>query len=162
MIHDQAATNVQLGADGHLPELHLQEVAKKEVEEIDTAPKKPLLVIGALVASFVMSIGLLLIDTSEKKTEPATKDAARAAVAKHYLSPPAKGELKPYQKLLREALQAHNRKDYATERRRYRQVLNLLRAENNSDTRGLTGLRSSKVEPNDKMLEDHLSNLLAE
>jgi hypothetical protein len=61
---------------------------------------------------------------------------------------------------LREALQANNKGDYATERRRYHQVLDLLHAENNDPLSGLTGQANAAKPPHDRHLEEMLSALV--
>jgi len=163
IINDAAATNVVFGADGKLPELSLNKPADETEEPVESSSKSSLLVIAALVGSFLFSVVMLFLPT-DSSTVQATKNVdARKVIEAKYIQPETNGKLKEYQRLLREALQAHSQGDRRVERLRYRQVLNLLHAENNSATRGLTGVRKNLGnKPNDEELENQLSKLLSE
>ena len=110
----------------------------------------------ALAVSVALSAVMLLLDNSESKTISKQKEEARARVARWYtLGEPNQN----YQVLLREAEQAHSRGDNKLERRRYRQVLDMLKDERKNEIKGLTGSLSGEP-PNDRHLEEQLSILL--
>lgn len=147
---------VKLGEDGHLPELKLREGQAREPRDTGAKSSNPVLLIVALLFSFGMSIGLLFLEPGEGGSRPSEKAAARREIAEYY---GAEGDaLKPYQIWLRQARQARSRKDYSTERREYRRVLDLLRAEGND--RRLTGISGSK--DRDARLEELISILLSD
>jgi hypothetical protein len=95
-----------------------------------------------------------------------TPEKARAMKEiEDYFGDSAHGPLHPYQRLLREARQAHAREDYKAERLYYRQVLDLLRTEPRGGTRsshggleqGITGSRE-----HDRDLEKLIITVLGE
>ena len=63
-----------------------------------------------------------------RATTPEKADAMRK-IEKEWFGDAVHGSLQPYQRMLREARQAHEREDYKAERLYYRQVLDLLRTE---------------------------------
>lgn len=146
-------------ADGKLPELHLEEDTAKERPDIGQRSVNPLVLVGVLSISVVLSILLVLM---EGETPPASnvgkKSQMRQKLADHYfgLGTIDTRPLEPYQLLLREARQAFSRGDYKTEREHYRKVLDMLRADHGSEDRGLTGSALK-----DKDLEEALSVLLS-
>jgi hypothetical protein len=93
------------------------------------------------------------------------KARARIEIAEYYGE---EGEtLKPYQILLREARVARSRRDYESERQQFRQVLAMLRSEDNLKRyTGLTGLRTyderSPNKKSDRRLEELIGILLSE
>ena len=90
--------------------------------------------------------------------DPTAVGAARRQLEDQYLRPsvaPAR-----YQQLLRQALWAHNREAYDEERRLYKQVLDLLHAENKDPYNGLTGQIDARDPPNDRHLEELLATLV--
>ncbi|WP_145056907.1 hypothetical protein [Lignipirellula cremea] len=161
IINDAAATNVALGADGKLPELQLQKVSSNDEEPAAPSPKSPLLVICVLVLSFAASIGMLFMPDDFELSESGSKQKSRDLIVKYYIQPLPGGELAEYQKRLRLAIQAHSLGNDAQERRYYHQVLDMLHSENQSETRGMTGLRSASTHPNDEGLQKLLSTLLS-
>jgi hypothetical protein len=153
-------TNVQLGADGQLPALVLRETKQQDDSEDTANTTNPLLLIGVLCFSISLSVILLFVDTSATVSEGKTKAHAREQIKRVYARPSAND--KPYQTKLREAIWAHNNDDFQVERRRYREVLDMLHSEAIRDLGGLTGMREAKQPPNDRHLEDLLGILLTE
>lgn len=155
---DSSATRVELGHDGQLPVLQLEEAARVETGGDGARASNPWLLVAALIFSFGMSAVLLFVDTDRAPAEKTTKRSARLEIEMHYTAPAAVPQR--YRKLLREALQAYNKGDYATERQRYKEVLFLLHAENKDPLTGLTGQVKAANPPNDRHLEELLSTLV--
>lgn len=145
---------VALGDDGTLPELVLAESAtKKKVQQQQKKEGNPIALYIAVSVSFLMSIALLFIDAEPAGQSVSELNEARQAVKEYYRED---GELKRYQKLLRQAALAHARRDRAGEVRAYRQVLNLLNSEDNERSfLGLTGDRED-----DELLRKYVSILV--
>ena len=173
MISPEAAqSTLRVAEDGRLPELHLDGDADSEKKPLREATSvNPLVLFAVLALSVVMSVALALIDTQpEGATIRQQKAAARIAIERNYFGQRNSVlPLEPYQVLLREAQRAHSRGDTKEERKLYRQVLRMLRAERASlsDTsgqrwqlsdsaQGLTGSRTR-----DQELEQHISLLLS-
>jgi hypothetical protein len=154
---ENAETRVELGHDGQLPVLRLDEAKGVEVDLKNARDSNPWLLVAALFFSFGMSAVLLFVDMTGAPTEQTTKKSARSDIEFYYL---AGVQPKPYQELLRKALQAYNQGYYATERLRYKDVLDLLHAENKDPYSGLTGQVSLGQPPNDRHLEELLSTLV--
>lgn len=152
---------VQLGEDGHLPELYLDETAtgsKRKKTDADTKQKKdgnPMLVGIALAFSVVSSTLLLIIDVGPGSSGQVDKTAARQEIQSFYGGEDE--ELEDYQLLLREAALAHARQDFRAEEFYYREVLSMLISE---DNQGLFRLTENRER--DRELRDLLSVLLAE
>ncbi|HJN08449.1 MAG TPA: hypothetical protein QF564_07135 [Pirellulaceae bacterium] len=155
---DASETRVELGHDGQLPVLQLEEATRIDVDQENARTSNPWLLVAALAVSFGMSAVLLFVETDGAPAERTTKKSARRDVEMYYSRPVPQPQR--YRQLLREALQAYNKEDYATERRRYKQVLDLLHAENNDRYSGLTGQVSASEPPNDRHLEELLSTLV--
>ena len=155
---DASETRVELGHDGQLPILQLEEATRIDVDQQNASASNPWLLVAALAFSFGMSAVLLFVDTSGAPAERATKKSARSDIEMYYSRPVAQPQ--QYRRLLREALQAYNKEDYATERRRYKRVLDLLHAENKDLYSGLTGQVSAPKPPHDRHLEELLSTLV--
>lgn len=140
-------------ADGKLPSLNLEnEPVTKERGAGQSGPST-LVVVATLAVSVTLSLAMVLIDFEpQAKTVQPAKDA-RYEIQQFY------GEdgvaLEPYQALLRKAQRAHSRGDRAEERKCYRQVLELLRAEGRGVRKTLTGTDGDDVE-----LERLLATLL--
>lgn len=147
---------VKLGEDGHLPVLHLEELAdaRKKRVKTETRQTNPLLVYGLVSGSFLLSMALLLIDTELRSRSDVDRTAARQQIEQLFFGPP-EGELEEYQILLREAQLAHSRGDHEEEQGFYRRVLSMLTAE---DRQGL--IRLTKSREGDEKLRDLLSILL--
>src|SRR5262245_45164294 len=125
-------------ADGKLPTLQLADAAVNAKGADGGEKAVPLWLASlAVVASTVISVILLVSDPQGTDSASSRRAQARRDLALYYGSEAV--QLRPYQVLLREAQQAHSRGDFETERKRYRQVLALLRAEGRSQYVGLTG-----------------------
>src|SRR5262245_30810293 len=141
-------------ADGKLPTLQLADAAPAAKGGSGERGIPLWAAVMAVVASTVVSAILLLGGLEGTQTTASRRATARQKLAEHYATGSA--ELRPYQVLLREAQQAHTRGEFATERKKYRDVLALLRAEGRTRFEGLTGTPSG-----DQDLEEQLSILLA-
>ncbi len=151
---ESAQSTIQLATDGQLPSLQLIEAGKTVTETTKGSTMNPLLVLGAIAASFCMSVMLLTTDFGSTEKDEALQ-YARDTLASDYEG--QRGPLLPYQIHLREAQQAYSRDDRKTARDHYRKVLDLLHAEGGDRFHGLTGTPAR-----DKQLEELLSKLLGE
>lgn len=161
IAEETAETRVQLGADGRLPELKFEaRAAEPDPREPQAGGgSNPLLLVGVLCFSVTLSVILLVF---EPQTVPAN-DAAKAA-ARHWIELRYIGSDSTPQDLkdrLRWALQAAIRGDDVSERRLYREVLNMLHDESLRGAAGLTGPRVAAEPPNDRHLEEQLAILLS-
>lgn len=153
---------VQLGEDGTLPELHLDEASggtKRKTADADKQQKNdgnPLLVGIALAFSVVSSTILLLVDVGAGGGGEVDKSTARREIESFY-GGQDDDDLEDYQILLRQAALAHSREDFDAEEKYYRQVLRMLVSE---DNQGL--IRLTENRERDRELRDLLSVLLAE
>jgi hypothetical protein len=150
---------IDLGADGRLPELVLQEGNKSEQTPSADRTSNPLVLIAVLTVSFGLSAAMLFVDTGARHSESHRKAIARDELAQHYTQSPRR--LEPYQELLRQALQLHNQGKYADELVCYRRVLDMLHEEHRENLKGLTGVRRGASPPSDEHLESLLSQLLS-
>lgn len=147
-------SGASLVSEGRLPELKLQEgQARRGSGEAEAT--NPLVMIGVLCLSFVMSTALLLVDFESPGSGSARRTQARKQLAHFYET--SQGTLAPYQRHLRDAQRAHARGDTATERQLYRRVLQLLRTEGRSRFSSLTSTPSQ-----DRELEELLAILMSE
>lgn len=157
-------TLVKLGDDGQLPELTLSDAQKSQVKSESPRERNPLLLYGALAFSFVMSVGLLLMDSPGPGTS-ANLDGAgesRQKIIAYFGEDGARFE--PYQQELRQALIEAARGDDAAERRHYRRVLQMLNASDIRDPanpNGLTGRMTGRGRHSDDELREILQDLLA-
>lgn len=126
-IAGRVAQREQLGADGRLPELVLEGEVRKEVEAASSVMSHPLLLLGVLSLSITLSVVMLFVSPTVSSSHSANQQEARRQL-ELYLAVPGQ-PMAPFGQSLREALQAHNRGDRAQERRRYREVLDLLHCE---------------------------------
>jgi hypothetical protein len=129
-------TLVTLGEDGHLPELALVEGPERSRTEKKPRQTSPAVLYTMLAVSFVASLGLLLIETDPPGASSTDVARARLEIRDFYGTGE---ELRPYQRLLREARLARSRNDRTAERQAYRRVLDLLNSEDNNRLTGLTG-----------------------
>jgi len=140
---EASKSTLKLAEDGHLPELRLEAAEKKAKKEDKTTTVNPLVLFGLIALSVVMSILLVMYEPAAEDTAGGSeRDKARAAIAHDFFGDEdfhPEDPLKPYQRLLREANLAHQRKDYSTERRLYRKVLDMLREEDGGRKKLLTG-----------------------
>lgn len=153
---EAAQSTLKPAEDGKLPELRLHESADGPRKE-KARGSNPLLVMGVICLSLVMSIALYLTDLEPRdRTDADAKAHARAMVEEKFFSGLDRTPSERYQDYLRRAQRAYARGDYQTERNLYRKVLELLRAERPTGEY-LTGGPTS-----DKELEQHLVTLLKE
>ena len=136
-ITDQGDPLVELGADGQLPELALDEGKSSRDRVSKPKDASPALLYAVLALSLAMSLALLLLDAAPATSTTVSKNQARRDIVRFYGS--ESDELKPYQNALRAARLAHSRGDHQTERREYRKVLNELSAEDSNQHVGVTG-----------------------
>ena len=130
---------VQLGEDGQLPELTLDEGLERGVKEPPGKQSNPLLLYSALAFSFVASLSMLFVDLEPSTNAKTEQLRARRSIAAFYGND--ENKLKPYQILLREARLAYSRSDRTAEHGALRQVLSLLNSEDINRFTGLTGKR---------------------
>jgi hypothetical protein len=155
---DSADSRLLLAADGKLPELHLEEDGTQQKEQAGGRAMNPVVLFAILAASIVVSILLVWLGMAQSDaTGSPQKDRARQMIETNYFGSGniENRPLEPYQVLLRDADAAHSRGDYRTEQECYRRVLRMLRAERQTQEKGLTGSRSR-----DKQLDDALTVLL--
>ncbi len=163
---DVAASQIEMGADGQLPELtlstdagHNQNMESKSGQNIWGLV---LLICGSLIAS----TALLMFDGPSAETNTDIEGMLRLLSDKYIHQPDI--PLAPYQKYLRAALLARSQGDTIKEQKYYRKVLHLLRAEHHKhdvDEKGLTGQlieSSDRSLRSDEDLEKQLSDILRE
>ncbi|MCY2993259.1 MAG: hypothetical protein NTY19_36060 [Planctomycetota bacterium] len=156
-------TRIPLGADGQLPRLILLDGHSQPVVDAPAQSSNLFVLVGVLCLSVTLSVVMLFMELENTISNSAAKQRARDRIALHYLGQPP--TIKPYQKKLREALQAANNEDYKKESRLYHDVLDILRVETTARSHaGLTGLREAQDprEPSDRDLEQQLSTLLGD
>ena len=138
---EAAESTLRAADDGQLPELHLQESKQKEKPEQKNTSVNPLVMAGVLALSVVLSISMVLIDFNPSGSSSSRRKArARQVIEEQFFGEIGSQEpLEPYQLLLREAQRTHSRKNYKTERKLYRKVLKMLRAERGVHEKGVTG-----------------------
>ncbi|MBU4270548.1 MAG: hypothetical protein KKE86_06155 [Planctomycetes bacterium] len=156
---ETADSTLRPAADGKLPELQLDEGAIRQKPQEKSSSMNPLVLLGVLSVSVVLSIVLAMIDLNPPADPRSkTKEQQRYLIERDFFGTGNidNRTLKPYQILLREAQRAYTRGDYKTERENYRRVLEMLRAERGADRKGLTGSRRR-----DMQLEEAISVLLS-
>lgn len=165
IIADATARRIELGAGGQLPRLVLDEAQKKEAPEEASGGSKTWVLLLAVGASVLLSVGMLFFDAGGGRLEPSDKGQARRRLEERYVQELATKEPRPpCQPFLARGLQAYNRGDYTEERRLYRHVLDMLHSEGKDPIKGITGAvnTQSNSMPNDIELEELLSTLLRE
>ena len=130
-------TRVTLGADGHLPELSLNESTTRKAGETTKIASSPLPLWLILGASLCASLFLLFVDLEPSSTTAEEVATAQREIVNYYGN--ADDKLQPYQLSLRRAGRARSQNDRPAERRAYRRVLDLLNAEDNTTFGGVTG-----------------------
>jgi predicted component of type VI protein secretion system len=153
---------VKLGEDGKLPELRLADSHQQANRRSDTKSKSPLLIYGVLGFSFVLSLGMLLVEPGSSAISSSEKDEVRQGLVEFFGDEGA--TLEPYQELLRRAYVAHSRGDYDVERAAYQRVLAMLNSadiRDPSNLNGLTGQDTGRGRASDQELRRHLQLLLA-
>ena len=169
---EAAQSTLQVSEDGQLPELQLQEGEKKKKQQARERTVSPAVLFGVLSVSAVLCLWMALDSTGpQDDADTRAKHEARANIQKNHFADAGVGAdpehappLKPYQRLLREAQLAHERKDYRTEGQKYREVLDLLRQERGTigDTPGRRFESLTDSVADDKELEDWIRTLLKE
>lgn len=140
-ITDQAGDPlVKLGEDGHLPDLDLHDggVAHVPQRKPRNENSNNLMLVGLFVVSVGMSMAMLLLDFEGPTSSAQQSQIARRVVKIFYGNDQA--PLETYQKKLRRANWAHSQGDVKQEKQIYREVLRMLRAENQNSITGLTRL----------------------
>jgi hypothetical protein len=164
---DPSALRVQLGADGKLPELLLDDADKQQEAVAEEKPQSspPWLLMGVFAISIAMSMAMLFMEVEGGgAVGQRSQVLARTQLKQLYTGdyPP----LAPYQQRVRQALQAFQRGDRDEERRLLREVLDILHAESKSRTTGITGMIDAPDppigNPSDRHLESLISTLLAD
>ena len=155
---EAARSTLKLAEDGQLPELHLRDGDQQEKTRQKPKSVHPLVLIGALSLSVLLSIMMVLMDTGPQSASKAQLRAeARQYIEEYYFGrTQGKKPLEPFEKLLREAQREHDRGDDKAAQKLYREVLNLLRAERGLTEGGLTGsqTKDDKLEEQIKLLLD--------
>jgi len=136
-ITDKGDPLVELGADGQLPELALQEGQVARNRAAKSKESNPLILYAVLALSFLLTLSMLLIDPGVETSSELSKAEARRQIERFYGR--EGDDLKPYQFSLRAARLAYSRSDRKTELLEYRKVLNELTAEDANQHIGLTG-----------------------
>ena len=164
---DTAQSTFKLAADGQLPHLQLQEGDGKDKGQGKSRSIPPLVMILAWVLSVAVTVAIVLVSNNNDDMGVTTeaKQEALLAIEKNFFGHPERGELLPYERLLREARQARVRRDSKAERQYYKKVLDLLHTETwggSSGSRpgrglekGITGSRDR-----DRELEQYILTVL--
>jgi hypothetical protein len=157
---EAAQSGLKLAEDGKLPALRLKEPGQADTKQAGSSGVNPLVLFGALAFSVALTVIMVFLPSqTEAPVKGGEKQAARREIEEKYISSMDKGAaLEPYQICLREALQARSRHDSREERRLYRKVLDMLRAERAGKfDRGLTGSPDK-----DETLEKLITTLLSD
>jgi len=157
---EAAQSGLKLAEDGKLPGLRLKEPGQAEPKQAGSGGVHPLLLFSALAFSIVATVILVFLPTeSDAPVSSNRKQQARREIEENYIAGMDKNAtLEPYQICLREALQARSRHDSREERRLYRRVLDMLRAERSGKfDKGLTGSPTK-----DETLEKLVTTLLSD
>jgi hypothetical protein len=152
---------VRLGEDGQLPVLALADAADKPPSE-RPSEKNPLLLYAVLACSFVLSLGMLLLEPETSTVSSSARSEAREKLKEFYGRDGSK--LEPYQIALRRGLLEYSRGNLAGERQEYRRVLLMLHAADIADPanlNGLTGRHTGRGRASDEELRQLLETLLA-
>ena len=156
---EAAQSTLKLAADGQLPQLQLQDTDANSKGQGKSRSIPPVVMILAWLFSVAISV-VIVIPISDNDSPENTSQAKKKAMADiqdpQFFGDPTRGELLPYQRMLREAQQAYVRRDFKAERRHYKQVLDLLHTETfggasrqagpNRLAKGVTGSREHDLE----------------
>lgn len=156
---ESVTSRLQPAPDGKLPSLQLREPGEKQASEPGSRGLNPLLLTALLGASVCLSMALVLLEPGGGEPDRAERQAvARRIIEDEYFgSMDGNVPIQPHEKLLREAQREYLRGDRAAERRLYREVLRMLRAERAAASKGLTGSRAR-----DERLEEQITILLSD
>jgi hypothetical protein len=136
-ITDQGGSLVELGADGHLPELSLEDDPTRKEKQAKPKQSNSALLYSVLGLSFLGSLAMLFADIDPPSVSDLSKAEAREEIVRFFGSD--EKDLEPWQKSLRAARLARSRGDSDTELMRYRQVLAVLKSEDRDPHIGITG-----------------------
>lgn len=136
-ITDRGDTLVELGADGNLPELSLEEGAAGKQKRDAKKKSGPGLLYCVLALSMACSMAMLLVDLSPATVSEMSRTTARQQIVEFFGND--EDELESWQVSLRNARLAYSRRDYTTEVAEYRSVLQLLNSEDRDPHIGVTG-----------------------
>jgi hypothetical protein len=136
-ITDQGGSLVELGADGHLPELSLEDDPTRKEKQVQPKQSNSALLYSVLGLSFLGSLAMLFADIDPPSVSELSKAEAREEIVRFFGSD--EKDLEPWQKSLRAARLARSRGDLDTELMRYRQVLSVLKSEDRDPHIGVTG-----------------------
>lgn len=155
---EAAQSTLEPAEDGKLPELHLQESAQAKSKQEKGVTIHPLVLLGLVCLSVVACVLLVLYEPEQQSASHSARiqQARRVIETEYFANLEGPGAREPYQRLLREAQRAYARGDRRSERRLYRRVLELLRAER-SGFEGVTGSRTR-----DERLEEQITILLSD
>ncbi len=155
---------VSLGEDGQLPALELAELADEQPRERrQKSESNPLLLYALLGGSFLMSLGMLLINPEGGATANRAEHDAARQVIQNYLGKDG-SDLEPYQRLLRQAVIDRSQGNVQAEQDAYRRVLRILNSSDIRDPRnlnGLTGKLTGRGRASDEELREALMTLLS-
>lgn len=143
-ITDKGGPLVELGADGHLPELALQDDPTRKEKQTKPKQSNSALLYSALGLSFLSSLAMLFADVDPPSVSELSKADAREEIVRFFGSDDK--ELETWQKQLRAARLAHSRGDADAELMSYRRVLALLKSEDRDTHVGITGHLSTDEE----------------
>ena len=136
-ITDQGGPLVELGADGHLPELALQDDPTRKEKQARPKQSNSALLYSVLALSFLSSLAMLFAEADPPSVSELSKAEAREEIVRFFSS--EEKELQIWQKQLRAARLAHSRGDSDAELQAYRRVLALLKSEDRDPHIGITG-----------------------
>ena len=143
-ITDQGGPLVELGADGHLPELALQDDPTRKEKQPKPKQSNSALLYSVLGLSFLCSLAMLFAEADPPSVAELSKADAREEIVRFFGNDDK--DLEAWQRQLRAARLAHSRGDDETELRRYREVLAALNSEDRDVHIGMTGRLSHDEE----------------
>lgn len=143
-ITDQGGPRVELGADGHLPELALEDDPTRKEKQVQPKQSNSTLLYCVLGLSFLSSLAMLIADVDPPSVSELSRSEAREEITRFFGS--EDDDLKPWQKSLRAARLAHSRGDTQAELAEYREVLSVLNSEDRDPHIGVTGHLSTDDE----------------
>jgi hypothetical protein len=136
-ITDKGGPLVELGADGHLPELTLQDDPARKEKQTKPTQSNSALLYSALGLSFLSSLAMLFAEADPPSVSELSKADAREEIVRFFGSDDK--DLETWQRQLRAARLAHSRGDDETELITYRRVLAALKSEDRDPHIGITG-----------------------
>jgi hypothetical protein len=136
-ITDQGGPLVELGADGHLPELALQDDPTRKEKQAKPKQSNSALLYSVLGLSFLSSLAMMFAEIDPPSVSELSKADAREEIVRFFGNDDK--DLETWQRRLRAARLAHSRGDDEMELRRYREVLAALNSEDRDVHIGMTG-----------------------